>query len=73
MSRFPDNFYWGGAIAANQVEGAWDKDGKGITTSDVQPKGIFGGVTTKEGDISSIKDVAIDFYHRYPEDITLFS
>lgn len=73
MSRFPDNFYWGGAIAANQVEGAWDQDGKGITTSDVQPKGIFGGVTTKEGDISSIKDVAIDFYHRYPEDITLFS
>ncbi|MGP6596643.1 family 1 glycosylhydrolase, partial [Klebsiella pneumoniae] len=29
MKKFPDNFYWGGAIAANQVEGAWDKDGKG--------------------------------------------
>ncbi|WP_148720469.1 family 1 glycosylhydrolase, partial [Klebsiella pneumoniae] len=25
MKKFPDNFYWGGAIAANQVEGAWDK------------------------------------------------
>ncbi|WP_139789968.1 family 1 glycosylhydrolase, partial [Klebsiella pneumoniae] len=30
MTVFPDNFYWGGAIAANQVEGAWDKDGKGV-------------------------------------------
>ncbi|HFF8547397.1 TPA: glycoside hydrolase family 1 protein [Kluyvera cryocrescens] len=73
MSRFPDNFYWGGAIAANQVEGAWNKDGKGITTSDVQPKGIFGGVVERQDNVSSIKDIAIDFYHRYPEDIKLFS
>lgn len=73
MSRFPDNFYWGGAIAANQVEGARNKDGKGITTSDVQPKGIFGGVVERQDNVSSIKDIAIDFYHRYPEDIKLFS
>lgn len=73
MSRFPENFYWGGAIAANQVEGAWNKDGKGITTSDVQPKGIFGGVVERQDSVSSIKDIAIDFYHRYPEDIKLFS
>ncbi|WP_316549715.1 family 1 glycosylhydrolase, partial [Klebsiella michiganensis] len=70
---FPDNFYWGGAIAANQVEGAWDKDGKGVSTSDVQPAGIFGEVVERDGSVSSIKDVAIDFYHRYPEDIKLFS
>ncbi|WP_130997658.1 family 1 glycosylhydrolase, partial [Klebsiella variicola] len=73
MKKFPDNFYWGGAIAANQVEGAWDKDGKGVSTSDVQPTGIFGEVVERDGSVSSIKDVAIDFYHRYPEDIKLFS
>ncbi|EPG4211656.1 MULTISPECIES: glycoside hydrolase family 1 protein [Klebsiella pneumoniae complex] len=73
MKKFPDNFYWGGAIAANQVEGAWDKDGKGVSTSDVQPAGIFGEVVERDGSVSSIKDVAIDFYHRYPEDIKLFS
>ncbi|WP_313752607.1 family 1 glycosylhydrolase, partial [Mixta calida] len=37
MKRFPDDFLWGGAIAANQVEGAWREDGKGLSTSDVQP------------------------------------
>ncbi|WP_374956972.1 family 1 glycosylhydrolase, partial [Klebsiella pneumoniae] len=73
ITVFPDNFYWGGAIAANQVEGAWDKDGKGVSTSDVQPAGIFGEVVERDGSVSSIKDVAIDFYHRYPEDIKLFS
>ncbi|EGC7112979.1 glycoside hydrolase family 1 protein [Salmonella enterica] len=73
MKRFPDNFYWGGAIAANQVEGAWNQDGKGLSTSDVQPKGIFGGVIRHKDNVSSIKDVAIDFYHRYPEDIKLFA
>ncbi|HGL6360066.1 TPA: family 1 glycosylhydrolase, partial [Citrobacter amalonaticus] len=49
MKKFPDNFYWGGAIAANQVEGAWDKDGKGVSTSDVQPAGIFGEVVERDG------------------------
>ncbi|WP_140424616.1 family 1 glycosylhydrolase, partial [Escherichia coli] len=59
ITVFPDNFYWGGAIAANQVEGAWDKDGKGVSTSDVQPAGIFGEVVERDGSVSSIKDVAI--------------
>ncbi len=26
---FPKDFLWGGAVAANQCEGAWDEDGKG--------------------------------------------
>ena len=30
MYKFPDNFLWGGAVAAHQVEGSWDKGGKGI-------------------------------------------
>ncbi|WP_039058680.1 6-phospho-beta-glucosidase [Enterobacter sp. Bisph1] len=73
MKAFPTSFLWGGAIAANQVEGAWREDGKGLSTSDVQPKGVFGEVVERvEGD-SALKDVAIDFYHRYPQDIALFA
>ena len=36
---FPKNFLWGGATAANQCEGAWDVDGKGLSTVDVIPFG----------------------------------
>ncbi|EIC83822.1 glycoside hydrolase family 1 protein [Serratia sp. M24T3] len=71
--QFPKNFLWGGAVAANQVEGAYLTDGKGLSTSDVQPKGIFGGVVERVAGDSGIKDVAIDFYHRYPEDMQLFA
>lgn len=35
MNRFPEGFLWGGAIAANQAEGAWNVDGKGISVADV--------------------------------------
>lgn len=35
MFKFPDNFLWGGAIAANQAEGAWNVDGKGMSVADV--------------------------------------
>lgn len=35
MVKFPDNFLWGGATAANQVEGGGNKDGKGLSVSDV--------------------------------------
>ncbi|MDF7680681.1 6-phospho-beta-glucosidase [Enterobacteriaceae bacterium ESL0689] len=73
MKRFPEKFLWGGAVAANQVEGAYLEDGKGLSTSDVQPQGIFGGVVERVAGDSGIKDIAIDFYHRYPEDIRLFA
>ncbi|ELY4524719.1 6-phospho-beta-glucosidase [Cronobacter turicensis] len=73
MNTFPDGFLWGGAVAANQVEGAYLTDGKGLSTSDVQPRGILGPVVEREPDDSGIKDVAIDFYHRYPDDIALFA
>ncbi|MFK3710828.1 glycoside hydrolase family 1 protein [Leclercia adecarboxylata] len=73
MKTFPDDFLWGGAVAANQVEGAYLDDGKGLSTSDVQPQGVFGPVVERVAGDSGIKDVAIDFYHRYPEDITLFA
>lgn len=73
MKTFPDDFLWGGALAANQTEGAYLDDGKGLSTSDVQPQGVFGPVVERVAGDSSIKDVAIDFYHRYPEDIKLFA
>ncbi|USD66447.1 6-phospho-beta-glucosidase [Vibrio sp. SCSIO 43136] len=72
MHQFPDNFLWGGAIAANQVEGAFDLDSKGLSTSDMLPKGILSPHQTRDERTAGIKDIAIDFYHRYPEDIALF-
>jgi len=36
---FPKNFLWGGATAANQFEGAYDEDGKGLSTADVMTNG----------------------------------
>ena len=69
---FPDRFLWGGAMAANQCEGAYLEDGKGLSISDVMPKGVLGRperVPTKE----NLKLVGIDFYHRYPEDIKLLA
>ena len=73
MKAFPETFLWGGATAANQVEGAWQEDGKGISTSDLQPHGVMGKMEPRILGKENIKDVAIDFYHRYPEDIALFA
>lgn len=73
MKLFPETFLWGGAIAANQVEGAWQEAGKGPSTSDMQPWGILGETRLRTPGDSNIKDIAIDFYHRYPEDIALFA
>ena len=36
MSHFPQNFLWGGAIAASQAEGAWNEGGKGLDTQDLR-------------------------------------
>ncbi|NOI68024.1 6-phospho-beta-glucosidase [Vibrio sp. 99-8-1] len=73
MIQFPNDFLWGGAIAANQVEGAYQQDGKGLSTADMLPKGILNPHESREERNSGIKDIAIDFYHRYPEDISLFN
>ncbi len=34
MNKFPKDFLWGGATAANQIEGGWNLGGKGISVSD---------------------------------------
>lgn len=74
---FPKNFLWGGATAANQMEGAWREDGKGMSVADVMaagdyqtPRRITRGI--EEG-IQYPNHYGIDFYHRYKEDIALFA
>ena len=68
---FKENFLWGGAISANQVEGAYLEGGKGLSTADVLPRGMMSApVIPTEGDYQS--HTGIDFYHRYKEDIKLF-
>lgn len=78
---FPEAFLWGGAIAANQTEGAYLEDGKGLTVVDLLPtgekrraimKGDVPSLTPMEGEFYPSHE-AIDFYHRYKEDIALFA
>ncbi|ETT32304.1 glycoside hydrolase family 1 protein [Paenibacillus sp. FSL P4-0338] len=69
---FPEGFLWGGAVAANQLEGAYNEDGKGLSTQDVAPQGIKGPITEVPTE-DNMKLVGIDFYHRYKEDIKLFA
>ena len=42
MDRLPDNFLWGGAVAAHQVEGGWNEGGKGVSIVDVLTGGAHG-------------------------------
>ena len=37
--KFSEDFYWGGAVAAIQCEGAWNVDGRGMTRTDVTTGG----------------------------------
>ena len=81
MTKFPKNFLWGGATAANQLEGAYLADGKGLTVADVLPGGkerlgiIAGGNLSFETvpGKSYPNHEGIDFYNRYKEDIALFA
>lgn len=71
MRKFPENFLWGGAVAANQCEGAYKEDGKGLSVQDVLPGGLR-GERTEQPTEDNLKLEGIDFYHRYKEDIRLF-
>ncbi|MCK4157450.1 glycoside hydrolase family 1 protein, partial [Klebsiella pneumoniae] len=69
---FNSDFLWGGAISANQCEGAYNVDGKGLSIQDLMPKGIMGPMTeTPTPD--NLKLEGIDFYHRYKDDIKLLA
>lgn len=75
--RFPENFLWGGATAANQVEGAWNEDGKGPSAADILTNGSHTCPRRIEPSYSEQflypSHEAIDFYHHYEEDIELFA
>ncbi len=77
MRTFKKDFLWGGAVAANQFEGAWDADGKGASVSDMCTNGthtVPKRITTViEPDTLYPSHEAIDFYHHYKEDIALFA
>lgn len=74
---FKKDFLWGGATAANQLEGGWDVDGKGISCSDI----CTGGNSTTSKRMTPVLEEgtfypsheAIDHYHHYKEDIALFA
>jgi 6-phospho-beta-glucosidase len=73
---FPKDFLWGGAVAAHQLEGGWDEDGRGPSVSDVLtagtvdiPRRITDGVIPGE---SYPNHKGIDFFHTYKDDIALF-
>ncbi len=81
LARFPQGFLWGGALAANQAEGAHLEGGKGLTTVDMIPHGA-NRMAVKLGQEQrfTLRDdefypshEAIDFYHRYKEDIALMA
>jgi 6-phospho-beta-glucosidase len=76
-TKFPKDFLWGGATAANQFEGGYAEGGKGLSTADV----TTGGTHTIPRRITPILEEntyypshdAIDFYHQYKKDIKLFA
>ncbi|MDR4945525.1 glycoside hydrolase family 1 protein [Neobacillus cucumis] len=80
--KFPEGFLWGGATAANQLEGAYQEGGKGLNLADVLPGGkVRLELLMKPGFDYEIDESkyhypnheGIDFYHRYKEDIALFA
>lgn len=79
--RMPDGFLWGDATAANQCEGAYNVDGRGLSSVDVIPFGPDRGPVAR-GELKMLEcdashqypaHEAIDMYHHYKEDIALFA
>ena len=79
--KFPENFLWGGAIAANQAEGAFREGGRGLSNIDMIPHGV-GRLKVKTGNVPRPElqkgeyypsHEGIDFYHYYKEDIALMA
>lgn len=73
----PKDFLWGGAVAAHQLEGAYNVGGKGLSVADVMTaagthdeRKITAGVQAGE---FYPNHQGIDFYHQYPQDVKLFA
>ena len=77
MSGLRKDFLWGGAVAANQLEGGWNKGGKGVSVIDVMTAGANGVPREITDGVIPGKNYpnheAIDFYGHYKEDIKLFA
>lgn len=78
LKKFPQGFLWGAAMAANQCEGAWDVDGKSPSIADCITMGSLNEARKITLDIDETKyrypsHRAVDFYHRYKEDIALMA
>lgn len=74
---FGKDFLWGGAVAAHQLEGGYDKGRKGLSIMDVTTAGdvhtrrrVTDGIVEGE---NYPNHEAIDFYDRYKEDIRLLA
>lgn len=66
-NKLPLNFIWGSGSSAYQVEGAYERDGKGLSVWDTFshiPGNTFRGTNG---------DIAVDHYHRYKEDVSLMA
>lgn len=72
MATFPESFLFGGAVAANQLEGAYNVDGKGLSIQDVMPRGVK-APPIEEPTPENLKLTGIDFYHRYADDIAMLA
>lgn len=74
------NFYWGASLAAHQVEGAWNENGKGVGIMDIVTNGNYAEPrqVVREGQTVPKNKyfpthTGIDFYHQYKSDIKMFS
>lgn len=71
------DFLWGGAVAAHQLEGAWQEGGKGVSVADVMTAGAHGQPREITDGVIAGKNypnhTAIEFYHHYKDDIKLFA
>ncbi|MFD7990046.1 family 1 glycosylhydrolase, partial [Kitasatospora indigofera] len=65
LSALPDDFVWGAATAAYQIEGAVDEDGRAPSIWDTFSH------TPGKVDNGDTGDVACDHYHRWPEDLAI--
>ncbi len=61
--RFPENFLWGAASAAAQIEGGWNEDGRTPSIWDNMPKGAVSKDETCH--------IACDHYHHWREDVAI--
>lgn len=86
--EFPKHFLWGGATAANQIEGAWNIDGKQLSDSGCIRGAGTGSIAntlddaTRQSLQEAIDDPSttnypkrrgVDFYHHYKEDIKMIA